>query len=150
MVFPVKLVVLKKLQPFIMDIMTKATVILAHNISKLRERHWTQDEFSELLGINIRTLQRYESGEREVPFDLLDKMAGHFKTEVYNLFREETESGSVIQVSVRQALNMMSAVPDELYELAMKLNDPKNEVWDAIAGLLDDEIAYGAKAEKEG
>ncbi len=48
--------------------------MLANNLKKLRETaFYTQEQVSQALGVSRSAYSNYESGEREVPYDILEK-----------------------------------------------------------------------------
>jgi len=50
--------------------------IIGQNLCKLRKaNHYTQEQIAECLGINRSTYSNYELGEREMPFELLERTA---------------------------------------------------------------------------
>ncbi len=52
------------------------------DIKKLRlERHWSQDQLSEMSGLSIRTIQRIENGEN-AGLESLKSLAAVFETNI--------------------------------------------------------------------
>lgn len=53
--------------------------MLANNLKKLRETaFYTQEQVSQALGVSRSAYSNYESGEREVPYDILEKASNLF------------------------------------------------------------------------
>ena len=53
--------------------------IIARNLKKLREAtHYTQNEMASAIGITCSAYSNYESGEREVPYDVIEKASLSF------------------------------------------------------------------------
>lgn len=60
------------------------------NIQLFREKFgFTQDTFSEFLGINRTELSYYENGKRVVPISVISKAADIFGIDGHDLFEEE-------------------------------------------------------------
>ena len=74
--------------------------IVATNLKKLREAaRYTQDEVSQALGITRSAYSNYESGEREAPYDILEKVSDLFGCELYVLFEENENAKAMIFAS---------------------------------------------------
>ena len=57
---------------------------IATNLKKLREAaRYTQDEVAQALGITRSAYSNYESGEREAPYDVLEKVSDLFGCDMY-------------------------------------------------------------------
>lgn len=66
-------------------------------IKELRERNnLTQQEISELSGINKRTFINYEQGNTDIPFNKLQKIASVLKINITELIAEEDHSQNKI------------------------------------------------------
>lgn len=73
---------------------------IATNLKKLREAaRYTQDEVSQALGITRSAYSNYESGEREAPYDVLEKVSDLFGCDMYILFEENENADAMILVS---------------------------------------------------
>lgn len=73
---------------------------IATNLKKLREAaRYTQDEVSQALGITRSAYSNYESGEREVPYDVLEKVSDLFGCDMYVLFEENENADAMILAS---------------------------------------------------
>lgn len=121
--------------------MTNLGVTLGNSVKKLRG-NISQSEFAEMFGVNLRTYQRYESGERIFPDDVLDKITSKFHLELNDLFaREEVKSPETVREKVSDILKRFASIPDGVYDLADELGDPSNEVWDEIMENLEIAIA---------
>ena len=71
--------------------------IIAHNLKKLREvAHYTQDEVASAIGITRSAYSNYESGDREVPYDVLEKASDFFGCEMSILFEENENVDAMI------------------------------------------------------
>lgn len=70
---------------------------IARNLKKLRETaHYTQDEVAQSLGITRSAYSNYESGDREVPYDVIDKASDFFGCEMTMLFEENENVDAMI------------------------------------------------------
>ena len=73
---------------------------IATNLKKLREAaRNTQDEVSQALGITRSAYSNYESGEREAPYDVLEKVSDLFGCDMYILFEENENADAMILAS---------------------------------------------------
>lgn len=73
---------------------------IATNLKKLREAaRYTQDEVSQALGITRSAYSNYESGEREAPYDVLEKVSDLFGCDMYVLFEENENADAMILAS---------------------------------------------------
>lgn len=73
---------------------------VATNLKKLREAaRYTQDEVAQALGITRSAYSNYESGEREAPYDVLEKVSDLFGCDMYVLFEENEDADAMILAS---------------------------------------------------
>lgn len=74
--------------------------IIARNLKKLREtaRH-TQDEVAQALGITRSAYSNYESGDREVPYDIIEKASDFFGCDMAVMFEENENVDAMILAS---------------------------------------------------
>ena len=74
--------------------------IKARNIKKLRETaRYTQDEVAQALGVTRSAYSNYESGDREVPYDVIEKASDFFGCDMAVLFEENENVDAMILVS---------------------------------------------------
>lgn len=74
--------------------------IIAHNLKKLRETaRYTQDEVAQALGITRSAYSNYESGEREVPYDVIEKASDFFGCDMAIMFEENENVDAMILAS---------------------------------------------------
>lgn len=121
--------------------MTKLGDILAHNLITLRGNE-TQEAFAERLGISLRALQRYESGERPPKGKILDQISNKLRISSEDLFKNHKKTktfAETISVSRLRTLldRKLQSIPDKVFEIAcnVPIND---EVWDDVIDLLKD------------
>lgn len=73
---------------------------ISTNLKKLREAaRYTQDEVAQALGITRSAYSNYESGEREAPYDVLEKVSDLFGCDMYVLFEENENADAMILAS---------------------------------------------------
>ena len=74
--------------------------IIARNIKKLRETaRYTQDEIAQALGVTRSPYSNYESGDREVPYDVIEKASDFFGCDMAVLFEENENVDAMILAS---------------------------------------------------
>ena len=79
---------------------TNMNRIIASNLKKFREAtRYTQDDVAQALGITRSAYSNYESGEREAPYDLLEKVSDLFGCDMYVLFEENENAEAMILAS---------------------------------------------------
>ena len=94
--------------------------IIARNIKKLRETaHYTQEEVANALGITRSAYSNYESGDREVPYDIIEKASDFFGCEMALLFEENDNIDTQILVS---AFRIDGIMPEDNIEI-MRFKD---------------------------
>lgn len=65
---------------------------IARNLKKLREiSHYSQDEVAQALGITRSAYSNYESGQREVPYNVIENASNFFGCDM-TLFFDENEN----------------------------------------------------------
>lgn len=74
--------------------------IIAHHLKKLRETAcYTQEEVAQALGINRSAYSNYESGDREVPYDVIEKASDFFGCDMAIMFSEDENVDAMILAS---------------------------------------------------
>lgn len=74
--------------------------VIARNIKKLRETgRYTQEEVARALGIMRSAYSNYESGEREVSYDVIEKASDFFGCDMTQLFEENDNVDAYIPAS---------------------------------------------------
>ena len=74
--------------------------IIARNIKKLRETaRYTQDEVAQALGVTRSAYSNYESGDREVPYDVIENASDFFGCDMAVLFEENENVDAMILAS---------------------------------------------------
>lgn len=73
---------------------------IARNLKKLRKTaQYTQDEIAQALGITRSAYSNYESGEREIPYEAIEKASDFFGCDMMMLFEENDNVDAEILVS---------------------------------------------------
>lgn len=94
--------------------------IIARNIKKLRDTaRYTQDEVSQALGITRSAYSNYETGDREMPYDLIEKASDFFGCEMAQLFEENENIDAQILAS---AFRIEGIMPEDAVEI-MRFKD---------------------------
>lgn len=71
----------------------ESTLSVAGNLLALRQRHGlTQESLANYLGVARPTISYYETGERNVPLEHLEKLANFFGIDTYDLLEGNTEN----------------------------------------------------------
>lgn len=83
--------------------------IIARNIKKLREiGRFTQAEVAQALGITRSAYSNYELGDREIPFDVIEKASDFFGCDMTLLFEDNKNVDSMILASAFRLDGMTS------------------------------------------
>lgn len=71
--------------------------IIAVNFKKLREAaNYTQEELAKAIGITRSAYSNYELGEREVPYDVIEKVSDFFGCDMELLFENNEHADALI------------------------------------------------------
>lgn len=93
---------------------------ISRNLKKLRETaRYTQDEVAQALGITRSAYSNYESGEREMPYNVIEKASDFFGCGMTVLFEENENVDAMILAS---AFRIDSITPEDAGEI-MKFKD---------------------------
>lgn len=93
---------------------------ISRNLKKLRETaRYTQDEVAQALGITRSAYSNYESGEREMPYNVIEKASDFFGCDMTVLFEENENVDAMILAS---AFRIDSITPEDAGEI-MKFKD---------------------------
>ena len=93
---------------------------IARNLKKLRETaRYTQDEVAQALGITRSAYSNYESGDREVPYDVIEKASDFFGCDMTVLFEENENVDAMILAS---AFRIDGIAPEDAGEI-MRFKD---------------------------
>lgn len=93
---------------------------ISRNLKKLRETaRYTQDEVAQALGITRSAYSNYESGEREMPYNVIEKASDFFGCDMTVFFEENENVDAMILAS---AFRIDSITPEDAGEI-MKFKD---------------------------
>ncbi len=93
---------------------------IARNLKKLRETaRYTQDEVAQSLGITRSAYSNYESGDREMPYDVIEKASNFFGCEMTMLFEENDNVDAMILAT---AFRIDGIAPEDAGEI-MRFKD---------------------------
>lgn len=89
--------------------------IIGKNLKKMREHlGYTQEDISNVLGIGRSAYSNYETGDREMPFDTLEKAADFFGCDSYLLFEETTEAQNEMLATAFRLNNLSDSDYNEI------------------------------------
>jgi transcriptional regulator with XRE-family HTH domain len=116
--------------------MTKLGIIIGNNLKKLRGEV-SQSDFAESLEVGFRSYQRYESGERMAPDELIKRVAVKFNLPLTDIISPSEVEGDVIQFKspFSRLIKGLSAIPDNVYEIAQEL-DLDDDAWKSVYATL--------------
>lgn len=90
--------------------------MLGEALKQLREaNNFTQENVSDYLGIKRSTYSNYETGDREAPLTVLDKLANLYGCDLYDL---ECEDKDVLQGVVACAFRVDSLSVEDMKQVA--------------------------------
>ena len=93
---------------------------IARNLKKLRETaQYTQSEAAEAFGITRSAYSNYESGDREVPYDVIEKASDLFGCDMTFMFEENENVDAMILAS---AFRIDGITPEDAGEI-MRFKD---------------------------
>ncbi len=87
--------------------------IVARNLRKFREAAgYTQKQVGTALGLDRSAYANYESGIREVPYDVLEKVSDLFGCDMYVLFEENADA-----MILASAFRLEGLTPSDMDEI---------------------------------
>jgi hypothetical protein len=93
---------------------------ISRNLKKLREiARYTQDEVAHALGITRSAYSNYESGDREMPYDVIEKASDFFGCDMMVLFEDNENVDAMIFAS---AFRIDGIAPEDAGEI-MRFKD---------------------------
>lgn len=100
--------------------------IIGQNLCKLRKaNNFTQEQVAEYLGINRSTYSNYELGEREMPFELLERIADLLGCDLTVLMEEDEAVVNEMMIGSFRVDNLSA---DDLEQIAAFKRIVKNYV----------------------
>lgn len=93
---------------------------ISRNLKKLRETaRYTQDEVAHALGITRSAYSNYESGDRVMPYDVIEKASDFFGCDMMVLFEDNENVDAMILAS---AFRIDGIAPEDAGEI-MRFKD---------------------------
>ena len=106
---------LKIIAKFATENIDSMNSIIAENLRKLREAaRYTQEEISQAIGITRSAYSNYESGDREAPYDVLERISDFFGCDMVMLFEENEHVDDLIFAS---AFRINGITPEDATEI---------------------------------
>lgn len=89
--------------------------VIARNLRKLRDTaQYTQDEVAQALNITRSAYSNYESGEREVPYDVIENASNFYGCDMTLLFEENDNVDAMILAA---AFRIDGITPEDTVEI---------------------------------
>ena len=90
--------------------------VIASNIKRLREAGgFTQESVSNYLNVNRSAYANYETGARELPLHLMEKLADLYGCEMYDLFSEDVD---VVNTMLATAFRVDTLSREDMEQIA--------------------------------
>lgn len=100
--------------------------IISRNIKSLREASgFTQDHIALFLGVTRSAYANYESGSREIPFLLLEKLSDLYGCDMSDLYDDD---GRVMESILVTAFRVDNMTPEDMKQLAAFKRIVKNSL----------------------
>lgn len=91
-------------------------LVVASNIKRLREASgFTQESVANYLGIKRSAYSNYETGERELPLNLMEKIADLYGCDMYDLYSED---GNVVGAMLATAFRVDMLSREDMEQIA--------------------------------
>ena len=102
----------------------------------------TLGEISKKMNVSQTTLQRWKSGENSPEIDNIEKLAKILEVDPWEFYRQESIIKEILPKQTSLMIKNLLLIPDEIYSLAIDLNDPDAEEWEGVKGILDEAIEH--------
>ena len=90
--------------------------ILARNIKRLRVANdFTQEKVADFLGIGRSAYANYEAGTREIPIDIIERLADLFGCDTYLLYEDNEVA---VNEMLTTAFRVEDAAPEDMAVIA--------------------------------
>lgn len=91
-------------------------LVIARNIKLMREASgFTQDNVADFLGVKRSTYSNYETGDRELPLGLMEKLADLYGCDAYSLYEEDAD---VMESMLATAFRVNDLSPEDMKQVA--------------------------------
>lgn len=95
--------------------MSERTVI-SKNIKRMREAcKFTQEQVAQFLGIGRSAYSNYETGDRELPLEVMERLADLFGCDMYLLYEEDAD---VVKNMLTTAFRVDNLSADDMKQIA--------------------------------
>jgi len=96
--------------------MGNSNMIIGKNVSNLREKMGiSQQELAEMVGVKREMISYYETGSREIPILLLEKLADFFRVDLADLMEDNPE---ILETNVAFAFRASDFSRDDFDSIA--------------------------------
>lgn len=90
--------------------------VIALNIKRMREASdFTQEQVSDFLGIKRSTYSNYETGDRELPLSIMEKLADLYGCDAYLMYEENAD---VVENMLATAFRVDNLTPGDMAQVA--------------------------------
>lgn len=90
--------------------------IISENIKRMRETsNFTQQQVSDFLGINRSAYSNYETGDRELPLDVMERLADLYGCDMFLLYEENAD---VVKNMLTTAFRVDDLSADDMKQIA--------------------------------
>lgn len=101
-------------------------VLISRNLKKLRDASgYNQEDVAIFLGVGRSAYANYEAGEREIPLNLLEKLADLYGCDLYDLY---TEDESALEHMLVTAFRVDALSADDMEQVAAFKRIVKNSL----------------------
>ena len=126
----------------------KLSMSIGENIKKYRkEKHFTQKELAEKIGVTVVTIQNYENSRREPNLITLNKIATALNVTINDIVRNEEKASNKNSIGIRfldisklpNEKKQIIKVVEELYEFINATGDENQleEFYDLVQATLN-------------
>lgn len=91
-------------------------IIISENIKRMREASkFTQEQVSKFLGIGRSAYSNYETGDRELPLEIMEKLADLYGCDMFLLYEENAD---VVKNMLTTAFRVDNLSAEDMKQLA--------------------------------
>lgn len=90
--------------------------IISKNIKRMREAcRFTQEQVSQFLGIGRSAYSNYETGDRELPLEVMEKLADLYGCDLFLLYEEDAD---IVKNMLTTAFRVDDLSADDMKQIA--------------------------------
>ena len=90
--------------------------IISKNIKRMREAcRFTQEQVSQFLGIGRSAYSNYETGDRELPLEVMEKLADLYGCDLFLLYEEDAD---IVKNMLTTAFRVDDLTADDMKQIA--------------------------------